>query len=60
MSNRFTQNMVRCLTDNPATTYLDFYLYCMRNTIGSHVKLVNANNFGNLYQTRPQEFFMNQ
>lgn len=57
MCDRFTLNVVRCLTNNVATTYRDLYLYCQRNTIGSHVRLVNADHFDNLYRTSPKEFF---
>lgn len=57
MCDRFTLNVVCCLTNHVATTYRDLYLYCQRNTIGSHVRLVNADHFGNLYRTSPKEFF---
>ena len=57
MCDRFTLNVVQCLKEKPSTTYLDLYLYCMCNTIGSHVKLINADKFGNLYRNTPQEFF---
>ena len=57
MCDRFTLNVVSCLTNDVATTYRDLYLYCQRNTIGSHVRLVNADHFGNLYRTSPKEFF---
>lgn len=56
MADRFTLNVVKCLEQNPATTYRDLYLYCMRHTIGSHVKLINAENFGNLYRNTLEEF----
>ncbi len=56
MCDRFTRNVVNCLTADPTTTYRDLYLYCTRNTIGSHVKIVNAAHFGNLYATSPKEF----
>jgi len=56
MYDRFTRNVVNFLTDKPKASYRDFYLYCMQNTIGSHVRLVNAEFFGNLYSTTPEEF----
>ena len=56
MCDRFTRNVVNCLTADPTTSYRDLYLYCTRNTIGSHVKIVNAAHFGNLYATSPKEF----
>lgn len=60
MYDRFTRNVVNYLTANPTASYRDFYLYCMQNTIGSHVKLVNAEFFGNLYSTTPEEFVVNK
>ena len=56
MCDRFSSNLLYCLSRTPAITYRDLYFYCMENTIGSHVKLVNAENFGNLYITTPEEF----
>ena len=56
MCDRFSRNLLYCLTKNPAITYRGLYFYCMENTIGSHVKLVNAENFGNLYVSTPEEF----
>lgn len=59
MADRFTLNVVRFLTDHSvggdlqSPTYLDLYLYCVRNTLGSHPKIVNASNFGNLYADSP-------
>jgi len=58
MADRFTLNLVNCLYENPQTTYRDLYLYCTKHTIGSHVKIVNAANFGNLYINSPYEFFV--
>lgn len=60
MCDRFTLNVVRGITADPTITYRDLYFYCMRNTIGSHVKLVNADYFGNLYRTGPMEFTSNK
>ena len=56
MSDRFTQNFVTALTENPAITYRDLYLYCAQHTLGSHARVVNAAHFGNLYHTGPAEF----
>lgn len=60
MSDRFTQNVVKQLTATPATTYRDLFLYCSQHTLGSHVRIVNAEHFGNLYTDSPQEFFVKQ
>lgn len=57
MCDRFTMNVVNCLTENPSSSYRDLFLYCTRNTIGSHVKIVNSANFENLYNNSPREFF---
>lgn len=56
MCDRFSQNWVKGLTANPTTNYRDLYLYCSQHTLGSHVKIVNAAHFDNLYATGPQEF----
>ncbi len=58
MSDRFTQNVVQQLTANPAITYRNLFLYCAQHTLGSHAKIVNATNFGNLYTDSPQEFII--
>ena len=55
--DRFSHNLVTHLTASPHTTYRDLYLYCARHTLGSHVHVVNAAHFGNLYTSTPQEFF---
>lgn len=56
MSDCFSTNLIDYLSDKPTTSYRDLYLYCVQHTLGSHVKVVNAANFGNLYMTGPQEF----
>ena len=56
--DRFSRNLVTHLTAYPASTYRDLYLYCAQHTLGSHVHIVNAAHFGNLYTTGPQEFFV--
>lgn len=58
MCDRFSQNLVNCLTDNPQTSFRDLFLYCARHTLGSHAQIVNAANFGNLYVTGPAEFII--
>ena len=60
MSDRFTQNFVTALTENPAITYRDLYLYCAQHTLGSHARVVNAAHFGNLYHTGPGEFIKSE
>ena len=56
--DRFSHNLVTHLTESPTTTYKELYLYCAQRTLGSHVHIVNSANFGNLYTTGPQEFFV--
>ena len=56
MCDRFTSNFVAAITDQPDITYRDLYLYCAQHTLGSHARIVNAANFGNLYHSGPAEF----
>ena len=56
MCDRFSQNLVNCLTANPDTSFRDLFLYCAQHTLGSHARIVNAAHFGNLYTTGPAEF----
>ena len=56
LCDRFSQNLVTCLTDNPDTSFRDLFLYCATHTLGSHAKIVNADHYGNLYITGPAEF----
>ena len=58
MSDRFSQNFVSKLSENPATSYRDLFLYCAERTLGSHAKMVNASCFGNLYTLNPKEFIV--
>ena len=56
MCDRFSLNLVTCLTDNPQSSFRDLFLYCAQHTLGSHAKIVNAANYGNLFTTGPAEF----
>ena len=56
MCDRFSQNLVACLSDNPDTSFRDLFLYCAQHTLGSHACIVNAAHFGNLFVTGPAEF----
>lgn len=58
MSDRFTNNIVNTLTDNPAQTYRELYEYLYRHTLGSHVYVENAFWFGNLFKDSPKEFII--
>ena len=54
--DRFSHNLVTHLKASLSTTYRELYLYCAQHTLGSHVRIVNSANFGNLYTTGPREF----
>ena len=56
MSDRFSQNFVTAISENPDITYRDLYLYCTQHTLGSHARIVNAAHFDNLYHSGPAEF----
>ncbi len=56
MCDRFSQNFVNGFT--PTISYRDLYLYCSQHTLGSHVKIVNASQFDNLYKSGPVEFIV--
>ncbi len=62
LSDRFTQNFITCLSGGAqgakaeTPTYRELFLYCAEHTLGSHAKIVNARNFGNLTVTNPGEF----
>jgi hypothetical protein len=38
--------------------FRDIFLYCAQHTLGSHAKIVNAANYGNLFTTGPAEFIL--
>jgi len=56
MCDRFSKNLVNCLSANPDTNFRDLFLYCAQHTLGSHARIVNADNYGNLFTTGPAEF----
>lgn len=58
MSDRFSNNIVNTLTENPKQTYKELYEYLYRHTLGSHVYIENAYWFGNIYTTSPEEFII--
>ena len=58
MCDRFSRNLIGHATEYPNGTYRDLYLYCARNTLGSHVGIYNYANFANLYTTGPKDFFV--
>lgn len=58
LSDRFTNNLVECMSRTPEMTYRELYTYLVSHTVGSHVKIFNAPQFGNLYRESPKEFFV--
>lgn len=58
LSNRFTKNLTDKISDEPGIFYADLYKYLTQNTIGSHVRLFNGSNFGNLLQNSPKELIV--
>ncbi|MGN0309372.1 MAG: C13 family peptidase [Bacteroides sp.] len=58
LSDRFSNNLVECMSQTPEMTYRELYTYLVSHTIGSHVKIFNASRFGNLYRESPKEFFV--
>ena len=60
ISNRFTKNFFGYDMENidskaEGVVYSDLYKYLVKNMIGSHVRLFNGSNFGNLYELGPKE-----
>src|SRR5574344_205494 len=56
MSDRFSNNIVTFLNKNEHATFKELYTYLSAHTLGSHVRIANAENFGNLYTTTFDEF----
>ncbi len=56
MSNRFTMTFQDCVSNNPRISLRDLYYKLFVNTVGSHVVLFNANNYGNIYKNNIGEF----
>ncbi|KAA5431125.1 legumain, partial [Bacteroides cellulosilyticus] len=56
MSNRFTSTFIEQITDNKDVAMRDLYYRLFINTVGSHVMVYNAENYGNLYSVNMSEF----
>ena len=56
MSNRFTSTFLRQIEENPCVSLRELYYRLFINTVGSHVMVYNAHNFGNLYSSDMGEF----
>ncbi len=58
MSDRFTNNLVDTLSDNPYQTYKELYEYLYTHTLGSHVFIENSLLFGNLCKASVGDFIL--
>ncbi len=56
MTNRFSSVLCSLLQESPGITYRDLYLKLTASTIGSHVRVHNAQAFDNLYLASISEF----
>lgn len=56
MTNRFTSTFIDQITSNPEISMRDLYYRLFTNTLGSHVTVYNARNFGNIYSSDLIEF----
>lgn len=56
MSNRFTATFIEQITENKSIGMRDLYYRLFINTVGSHVMVYNAHNYGNLYASDMSEF----
>lgn len=56
MSNRFTSTFIEQIADNRSIAMRDLYYRLFINTVGSHVMVYNADNYGNLYSANMSEF----
>lgn len=60
LSNSFTIGFLKSITENPRISLRDLYYKLAISTHGSHVKLYNERNYGNVYNNLMDEFFGNQ
>ena len=56
MSNRFTSTFIEQIGANQSIGMRDLYYRLFINTVGSHVMVYNAQNYGNLYTSNMSEF----
>lgn len=57
-TNRFTRILTGLIEKDRSICFRDLYLYLARYTTGSHVRVVNAMNFDNLYRSNIEEFIV--
>lgn len=58
LSNRFTRNFVEKILENPDVKYVELYTHMFTNTLGSHVSIINEENFSNLHTSQISEFIV--
>lgn len=56
LSNGFTRGFQEAINTNPAISLRDLYYTLARNTSGSHVKVYNVQNYGNVYYNTMSDF----
>lgn len=56
LSNGFTRGFQETISNNPNITIRDLYYSLARQTVGSHVMVYNAENYGNMYTNTMREF----
>lgn len=57
MTNRFTRIWRETISRNPNISYNDLYIHLAKGTVGSHVKVINADRFDNMHKSSFGEFF---
>lgn len=58
MTNRFTATFIEQTAANPSVTLRDLYYRLFLNTVGSHVTVLGAHGYGNLYSSTMSEFLI--
>lgn len=56
LSNGFTRGFQESIGSNPDISLRDMYYTLARNTSGSHVKVYNVSNYGNVYSNTMSEY----
>ena len=56
MSNRFSATLEDCINNTPDIPFRDLYYRLFTNTVGSHVMVYNAGNYGNIYRESMREY----
>ena len=56
MTNRFTTTLLDCIEANPDVSFRELYYHLFSSTLGSHVTVYNAENYGNIFTNTMREF----